>query len=589
MEKDTTGEASSGTTHDIPKRYVIRSRDAERDLICTESPSMKVCLERGFSVTGPAARKAPPGSIYLDGAAQEGPFLDPERHVYNLDHHQGCIRAFTLATCEQAIVLVRKGLDLQGRDWTIYANEPDLDTILALWVLLNHTRVNDADGEVRSRIIPIIRLQGAIDAHGLEGQELCGFSSEQQDEIYSEIERLRAREVDLKKDGEWQQIDFLEYAAEALWTVDTLVYSSEHFEQDLEVEELARADIGENGLAIVCRSSAGIFEIEKYLRRVHGKRLGVIVLQKDPRSYTLRQLNAFLPVTLEGVYKYLNLLDDSAGHRRSGNRWGGSGDIGGSPRATGTDLTPSQIAEAFAHAFHKSSALERLGSIATVIAVSAAVILGPIIAVYVLSDKAGSRAPLAVDVSQRIGIFTSVFCFLSVLFFLLASFKIRKLYGLRMPTVWNWLLFLPIAFIGALLSGAWISAGVVNRSTVIGSAQDLLVVLALPAAAEILFRGFVHGTLSCYYHPDIVGARWYVSFPTITSTLLYAIWSSIPFLPFYSLTPELRFVGATVFGYASSAAREQSESIVPPLIFHWCSLLLVVLLRDSFLVRGSGI
>jgi hypothetical protein len=66
-----------------------------------------VRIKRGFCLTASAAQSAAPGSIFLDGAAQAGPFMDTRREVYNLDHHEGCVRPFTLATCEQALVLVR--------------------------------------------------------------------------------------------------------------------------------------------------------------------------------------------------------------------------------------------------------------------------------------------------------------------------------------------------------------------------------------------------------------------------------------------------------------------------------------------------
>jgi hypothetical protein len=36
-------------------------------------------------------------------------------------------------------------------------------------------RLNDADPEIRTKVMPLVRLEGAIDAHGLEMQELSGF------------------------------------------------------------------------------------------------------------------------------------------------------------------------------------------------------------------------------------------------------------------------------------------------------------------------------------------------------------------------------------------------------------------------------
>src|SRR5207253_4713300 len=137
--------------------------------------TVTIRIKHGFCVTASAARSFASGSIFLDGAAQGEPFIDPKRQVYNLDHHEGCVRAFTLATCEQAMVLIRKGLDLRKRDWTVYANDADLDTVLAIWVLLNHLRLNDRSPETRARGMPLVRLQGVIDAQGLDMQDMSAL------------------------------------------------------------------------------------------------------------------------------------------------------------------------------------------------------------------------------------------------------------------------------------------------------------------------------------------------------------------------------------------------------------------------------
>src|SRR5437764_838066 len=166
------------------------------------APTVTVRIKQGFCVTASAARSFPPGSIFLDGAAQGEPFIDPKRQLYNLDHHEGCVRSFTLATCEQAVVLVRKGLDLRRRDWTVYANDADLDTVLAIWVLLNHIRLNEIDGQTRARIMPLLRLQGAIDAQGLELSDLCGLPPKLLADTQAWIDDLRARDLALTRCGQ---------------------------------------------------------------------------------------------------------------------------------------------------------------------------------------------------------------------------------------------------------------------------------------------------------------------------------------------------------------------------------------------------
>ena len=92
-----------------PQRYVIKDSNAGRILNCLEAPNVAVHIETGLSVSASAARKSSPGTIYLDGAAQCEPFMDHEKHIYNFDHHEGCLRPFTLSTCEQVLIMILKG------------------------------------------------------------------------------------------------------------------------------------------------------------------------------------------------------------------------------------------------------------------------------------------------------------------------------------------------------------------------------------------------------------------------------------------------------------------------------------------------
>jgi hypothetical protein len=520
------------------------------------------------------ARKAPPGTIYLDGAAEGGPFLDVEKAVFNLDHHEGCVRSFTLATCEQAMVMIRKGLDFQSRDWTIYANDPDLDTVLAIWLLLNHMRLNDADTEIRRKTMPLVRLQGAIDAHGLEMQELCGFPPELQKSAFAELERLRSREVALKKEGKWQEIDFLQYTADVLRAIDAMIYSSHHFEGVLEVEELARAEIGQSQLAIVCRGEAGIYEVEPQLRRLHGKRLGVIILQTGPNTYTLRQVDTFLPATLESAYERLNLIDPAAGNRRSGNRWGGSEEIGGSPRATGTSLTPQQIAAALTQAYRKPTTGQRLRALAVMLLGTTAVMAGSMTATYFLGWLDGPAGSIESHFRNQAGVFVGVLSALSGLLLLAAFRSGPKLFGFCMPAGFDWLVLFPGALLGGVAGGAWIfAAAVTSPQRLLGRHwTELAVAISFPIVAEVLFRGLAHGTLAQRFPTQHAGGRWFLSWPVFISSVLYALWSLPPFLPFFSRGVELTLAGALLFGISSGMARERSESLLPCLLFHWACL-----------------
>ncbi len=175
------GQNRQRSPNHLPERYTVKSSEDERTLLCLEAPNINVHIDAGLSISGSVVRKSPAGTIFLDGVAQCEPFMDHERQVYNLDHHEGCVRAFTLATCEQALVMYMKGLDLQSREWNIFANEPDLDTILAIWIILNHARIGQQDHSQRRILFSLIRYEGNIDAlgcvHFRQNKEIIGLQS----------------------------------------------------------------------------------------------------------------------------------------------------------------------------------------------------------------------------------------------------------------------------------------------------------------------------------------------------------------------------------------------------------------------------
>ncbi len=476
------------------------------------------------------------------------------------------------------MIIVRKGLDLQKRDWTVYANDPDLDTVLAIWVLLNHMRLNDADAEIRKKIMPLVRLQGTIDAHGLEMQELCAFPPELQASVFASLEQLRRREADLKKEGKWQEIDLMDYTADVLRAIDAMIYSSHHFEGSLEVEELARAEIGENQLAIVCRGQTGIYEVEPYLRRLHGKRLGVIILQTGPNTFTLRQVDTFASATLESAYERLNLVDPAAGHRTSGNRWGGSGDIGGSPRATGTSLTPQQIADAFAHAYRRPTRAQRLGTAAVALLLTAVVMLGSLSVTYLLGSLLDPAGSIESYFRSQAGTYAGSLIALSALLSLVALRSGPKICGLCVPSGFDWLMLVPGALVGGAAGGAWIYAPAVAGTQIWPEHQWTVLAIAIgfPVAAEVLFRGLVHGVLAHRFPIQRAGGPWFLSWPVSISSVLYAPWFLLPFVPFFSHDPWLACAAALLFGISAGMARERSESLLPCLILHWFCLALLM-------------
>jgi membrane protease YdiL (CAAX protease family) len=371
-----------------------------------------------------------------------------------------------------------------------------------------------------------------------------------------------------------------EHAADRLRAIDRLVYQPDHFDDLQEIEQLARVEIARGSIAVVCRAKAGIYEVERELRRLHGKRLGVIVLQTRSSTYSLRQVNPYLPATLEKVYTHLNLVDPAAGGRKAANRWGGSAEIGGSPRATGTPLTPEQIGEACRRAFQPPNLLQRVRRVASAVAGSAGIMLAVLAGVFpagLPSDAAAAPPGLA---PQMALLLTG----LGGALLLLRALRTPGLYGFRRPAGLDWCALIPLALIGAVAGGVWVPEGGFSPEP---EWPELLAVLVLPLGAELLFRGLVQGSLITSFTIQECDGPWFLSWPAAISAALYALWTVVLQHPWVALADPMAgaahiaipVAGALVFGAAAGVARERSESIASAIVMHWVCIIVALLVR----------
>ncbi len=114
---------------------------------------MKIVIERGRTVPFEAL---PPRSVALDGYVL-GPCIDAERERYSFDHHGDCVRHATRATAEQVHDAIALGFE--PRCLTVYLNDVDLDTALAVWLLRNVERAQEP------LVNRLVSVAGLLDAH----------------------------------------------------------------------------------------------------------------------------------------------------------------------------------------------------------------------------------------------------------------------------------------------------------------------------------------------------------------------------------------------------------------------------------------
>ena len=324
---------------DHRSRYQPEERDESRCVLCCNTPNIQLFIEKGLAVNKSQRKKYPKQTIFLDGVYTGAPFFDNKTRHYSLDHHSGCVRAFTLATCEQAVVMLLQGMPLSEGQWQIYINDPDLDASLAAWILLNHTELKQ-NPHFLEKVMPLIRVEGVIDAHGTAMAVLTAMPPEVYQEHKNTLDGLMAEERRLKTSGKWYKTDWHGYLCDLLRRVDELIYPPELLDQLLEIKEDMSVSIMDGRIAVLVSSKHGVYQVEEQLKARYGKTLGLFALKIGPQRYTLRQVDSFLKVDLQHLYKALNKVDPAA---NKNNAWGGSEDIGGSPREAGTELSEREL------------------------------------------------------------------------------------------------------------------------------------------------------------------------------------------------------------------------------------------------------
>jgi len=505
----------------FPDRYSVRERDGLSVLVGREAPGVAVRLERGFAFTETEARKLGERTILLDGAGAFGPLIDDSTHLYNLDHHQGCLRAFTLATCEQALILVRKGLELDKSEWTIYANEPDLDTLFAIWVLLNYRRVRDFSPEGRDRVVPLLRLEGAIDANGFDLANFCGLPQSELERQRKELDRLHQLELDARRRGDWSTADLKEHCRLILKEIDRIAYRPEDLEDDTSVEEeYGHVDIGQGRVAVICRDSAGIYEIETRLKKIWSDRLGIIALEKEPGQFTLRRSASLAGIDLKAAYDRLNLLDPAVDGKPPSKKWGGSDEIGGSPRGEGTGLTPREIAKILKLTYQKARPGDswRQGFAAA----GWSLFVGALAAGLAFTQRFLSLELGSPAYDQWLPALLVALLLIALSYWLTRreSRGWTWLYGWRQSAGWRWWPLALALGVLAWLGAAWVPPTSSAEAGPLAMALGTLGLLAI--GIEMLFRGLAHGLQVLDAEIQRIDGPYFISRPTLISALLFS-------------------------------------------------------------------
>lgn len=295
----------------------------------------KFYITRGLSLKDISDAKR--NTVYLDGAFK-GPLFDAQSNIYSLDHHENCIRQITKSTCEQAL-LFAKFNSFENILLNIVGNDPDLDTILAGWLLLNIDEVQK--NEVFQKILPLILVAGNIDSYGFGYEEILGLSKEIITQEKNRLEWLRKNEVELKQEDRWNTIDFVDYTLSIFDKIDEYVFfksNNIHFDIDSKIEKFQLKN--KKNLCFIESKKLGIYDAEKL--SMSDEKIACIILSNGEGKYTIKLTNLINEFTLTNVWMNLSSAEMLAKNKININadtnsqlyfaNWGGSSNIGGSPR-----------------------------------------------------------------------------------------------------------------------------------------------------------------------------------------------------------------------------------------------------------------
>ncbi len=546
-------------------RYELRGSDDGTLLECHDSPGITARVDPGLGFSEAEARKLGTRVILLDGAGQFGPLYDNEQQLYNLDHHRGCVRSITLSTCEQAMLLVVQGLPLDDADWTVIASTPDLDTLLSLWVLLNHRRIGTLPDASRDVLLPLLRMEGAIDANGAELARYCGLPDAVRLEAEARLVRLQGRLRELSE----QALEPSELTVAMLIEIDRTVFGGDTLPTLPAVEHsYGHVDLGDGQVAVVCRDGSGIYAVEPRLKERWGQRLGMIALENAPGQYTLRRISVLKPLNLERAYERLNLVDPAVDGRPPEKCWGGSDDIGGSPRPGGSALGARSLLATLRELYDPAAMGTGRGR-----ALRAGVVVGLLTLLAIVASALVSSSLIAPPVARaalELGTLSAVLWLGARLLVVLASRSRSYMFGLRRPAH-GWpraLLLTPVLAALAWLGAGWMPPLSAQPPPDVRQVLEILGAIVLAqVAVETAFRGMAHGFLLFSGPISDPRSRWRLSRATLLSSLLFAaltfalsgLWLQAPALPL----PGIAAGAALVAGLILGLLRERTGSIWP--------------------------
>ncbi len=284
---------------------------------------MKLVIRRGATVE---FNDLPPRSVALDGYVQ-GPEVDLVQERFSFDHHDRCLRLVTRATCQQVLDSLLLGFD--PSDKSVFLNDIDGDTVLAVWLLKNPTRVTE------KKVRHLVESVGEIDAHGPAYPALDPALA---DAFYQGAMR---EESTLRRSGEYQNCDLEALLNSCLKGVDDLLDGSLKLPESSPSLPYEITHTGTGGWVMVEGNGPIFMDLYQagFTRIITHRPLEVGGWQ-----YTVAKKSDLVPCFAVGPMSKPGTILATLADLEPG--WGGGSSIGGSPRhedGSSSKLSPEEV------------------------------------------------------------------------------------------------------------------------------------------------------------------------------------------------------------------------------------------------------
>ncbi len=280
----------------------------------------------------------PPFSIALDGYVSGQSKFSPSGPFANFNHHEGVDRLSTRSTCMQIFFSIKLGLfDSFSKDGKCFAhayvNDADQDVCLSYWLLAHPDKAASVKWE--DPLAQFIVFEDFIDAsagaYPFDDSNEPDSLLKRQAWVFEPYTTARGERRLHSMTG--QELEWLIKSIS-----DRITQFTENKGQSIEIDSHAEIIGGGPGWKMIFETS--IYARTSIYASGTSAFVGMRTRNDGNYTYVLGKISPYVPFPLFKIYKTLNEVEKLESPH---NSWGGSDIIGGSPRKTGSRLSPQEV------------------------------------------------------------------------------------------------------------------------------------------------------------------------------------------------------------------------------------------------------